>query len=94
MAPLGGVVDVTPQEAVDGGGGQEAHIQAAVVAACQAGFALVADQVGLDGDAVANFVGLHGGVDGEDDTGGFVAEDVVVLDDHGADAAGVPEVDV
>lgn len=26
--------------------------------------------------------------------GGFVAEDVGVFDDHGADAAGVPEVDV
>lgn len=31
---------------------------------------------------------------GEDHAGGFVAEDVVAFDDHGADAAGVPEVDV
>jgi hypothetical protein len=34
------------------------------------------------------------GVHGDDDARGFVAEDVCVGDDHGADAAGVPEVDV
>ncbi len=55
VAPDGRVVDVSPQEAVDGRGGQETHVQAAVIAACEAGFALVADDVRFDGDAVAGF---------------------------------------
>lgn len=33
-------------------------------------------------------------MDGEDLPAGFVAEDVGARDDHGADCAGVPEVDV
>lgn len=55
VAPDGWVVDVSPQEAIDGRGGQETHVQAAVIAACEAGFALVADDVRFDGDAVAGF---------------------------------------
>lgn len=94
MAPDGGVVNVAAEEAVDGRGGEEAHVEAAVVAACEAGFAGVADDVGFDGDAVAGAEVRDGGVRGEDDAGGFVAEDVRVCYDHGADAAGVPEVDV
>ena len=43
MAPDGGVVDVAAQQAGDGWRGEEAHVQAAVVAACQAGLAVVAD---------------------------------------------------
>lgn len=94
MAPDGRVVDVAAEEAVDGGRGEEAHVEAAVVAAREAGFALVADDVGFDGDAVAGLEVRDGRVRGEDDAGGFVAEDVRVCHDHGADAAGVPEVDV
>ncbi len=94
VAPHCGVVDVAAEEAVDGGGGEEAHGKTAVVAACEAGFAFAADKVGFDGDAVAGFEGGDGRVGGEDYAGGFVAEDVVVFDDHGADAAGVPEVNV
>ena len=94
VAPNGRVVDVAPQEAVDGGRGEETHVEAAVVAAREAGFALVADDVRFDGDAVAGLEVRDRGVRGQDDAGGFVAEDVRVGDDHGADAAGVPEVDV
>ena len=94
VAPDGRVVDVAPEEAVDGRGGEEAHVEAAVVAAREAGFALVADDVGFDGDAVAGLEVRDGRVRGEDYAGGFVAEDVGVCYDHGADAAGVPEVDV
>ena len=94
MAPDGRVVDVASQEAVDGRGGQETHVQAAVVAAREAGLAVVADEVGFDGDAVAALEMRDGGVRGEDYAGGFVTEDVVVCHDHGADAASVPEVDV
>ena len=94
VAPDGRVGDVAAQEAVDGRGREEFHLFAAVVAAGQAGLAGVADQARFDGDAVADFEVGDGGVGGEDDAGGFVAEDVVVFDDHGADAAGVPEVDI
>ena len=55
---------------------------------------MAADDVRFDGDAVAWGEVRDGGVGGEDDAGGFVAEDVCVCYDHGADAAGVPEVDV
>ena len=92
VAPDGRVVDVAAEEAVDGRGREEAHREAAVVAARQAGFAVAADDVRFDGDAVADGEGRDGGVRGEDDARGFVAEDVRVCDDHGADAAGVPEV--
>ena len=94
VAPDGRVVDVAAEEAVDGRGGEEAHGEAAVVAAREAGLAVAADDVRFDGDAVAGAEGGDGGVRGEDDAGGLVAEDVRVCHDHGADAAGVPEVDV
>lgn len=94
MAPLGRVVDVAAEEAIDGRCGQETHIQAAVVAACQTGFTLIADQVRLDGNAVSDLVCLDGRMHGEDYASGLVAKDVIVLDHHGPNAAGVPEVDV
>lgn len=94
VAPDGRVVDVAAQQAVDGRGGQEGDALAAVVASRQAGLAGVADDVGLDGDAVAHFQRGDGRVHGNDFAGRLVAEDVVALDNHGADAACVPEVDV
>lgn len=33
-------------------------------------------------------------MDGENNTGGFVTEDMIIVDNHGAYPAGVPEVDV
>lgn len=86
--------DVAAEEAVDGRGGEELHFFAPVVAAGEAGFAVVADEARFDGYAVAGGEVGDGRVGCEDDAGGFVAEDVVVCDDHGADGAGTPEVDV
>jgi len=94
MAPHGRVVNVAPQQARDRRRGAEGDGLAAVVSAREAGLAGVADDVGLDGDAVANFEGGDGGVRGDDEARGFVAEDVRVFDDHGADGAVAPEVDV
>ena len=67
VAPDGRVVDVAAEEAVDGRGGEEAHGEAAVVAAREAGFAVAADDVRFDGDAVAGGEVRDGGVGGEDD---------------------------
>lgn len=94
MTPYRRVVDVASQQPGNGRRGAELDFFAAVVAASQAGFAFAADDVGFDGDAVADTVGGDGGVGGDDDAGGLVAEDVRVGYDHGTDAAGVPEVDV
>ncbi len=94
MAPDGGVGDVAAEQAVDRWGGEELHAFAAVVPAGEAGFAAVADEARFDGHAVAYFEVSDGGVGGEDYARGFMAEDMGFLDDHGADAAGVPEVDV
>ena len=89
MAPDCGVGDVAAEEAGDGGRGAELDVQAAVVAADEAGLAGVAGDVGFDCDGVAGGEGGYGGVDGDYYTGGFVAEDVVVLDYHGGTDAAV-----
>lgn len=73
VAPDGRVVDVAAQEAVDGRGGEEAHLFAAVVAAREALFAVVADEARFDGDAVTGLQVGDGGMGGEDDAGGFMA---------------------
>lgn len=54
----------------------------------------MADDVWFDSDAVAGTEMGYGGVDGENGAGGFVAKDVTVFYDHGADTAGMPEVDL
>lgn len=64
VAPHCGVGDVAAEEAVNGWGGKETHVDTAVVAACQAVFAFVADEVGFDCDAVADFEVGDGGVGG------------------------------
>jgi len=95
VAPDGWVRDIAAQEAGDGGCGAEVDGEAAVVAAGEAGLAFVAGDGGLDCDGVADAQGGDGGVCGDDDAGGFVAEDVVGFDDHcWADAPVAPEVDV
>lgn len=88
------MVDVAAQEAVEGRRGKELDFVAAIVAAREAGLAGAADGVRLDGDAVAGLQRRDGGVHGEDCAGGLVAEDLVGFDDHGANAPGVPEVDI
>lgn len=94
VAPDGRVVDVAAQQAGDGRRAAELDRLASVVFACQAGFALAADDVGFDGDAVADVVRFDRRVFGHHDTGGFVAEHVRVFHDHGADGAVFPEVDI
>ncbi len=86
--------NVPSEQAWYGRCGAEGDVEAAVVASCEAGFAGVADDVRFDCDGVAGPEGGYGGVDGEDDAGGFVAEDVGSGYDHGANGARVPEVDV
>ena len=86
--------DVAAEEAVNGWGGKETHVNTAIVASCEAVFALVADEVGFDCDAVSDFEVGDGGVGGDYHTSGFMAKDMVVCYDHGADAASVPKVDV
>lgn len=88
------MIDIAPQQAGDWRRRQEAHALAAVVAAGQAGLASVAGDVGLDGDAVAGLEARDGGVGGEDHAGGFMAENVGGFDNHGADAPGMPEVNI
>ena len=88
------MIDIPSQKTMDWRRGEELNVLTSVVATGKARFAGIADDVGLNGDAVAGFQRLNGGVDGEDDTSGFVAEDVIIFNDHWADAAGMPEVDV
>lgn len=88
------MIDIASQQPGDRRRGEESDGWAAVVAACEAGLAGEAGDVGLDCDAVAGLEGSDGRVHGEDLPGGLVAEDVGARDDHGADCAGVPEVDV
>jgi hypothetical protein len=87
VAPHSWVLEVPAQEASDWWRRQKLHAFAAVVASCQARLALVANDVGLDGYAVPGFERRDGGVYGHDHSSGFVAENVRVLDNHGADAA-------
>lgn len=55
----------------------------------------MAGNIGFDCDGVADFETGDGGMGGDDDAGGFVAEDVVVFDYHGGtDAAVGPVEDV
>ena len=94
VAPHCGVGDIAAEETVNGRGGEEAHVDAAIVATCEAVFAFVADEVGFDCYAVADFEVGDGGVDGYYYASGFMAKDMVIRHDHGANAAGMPEVDV
>ena len=94
VAPHGGVVDIAAEEARDGRSGAEKDRVAAIVATRQARLALAADDVGLDGNAVADLQRLDVVVDGNNDACRFVAEYVVVFNNHRADAAGVPEVNI
>lgn len=93
-AELGLVDQVAAQQSGDGGSGEESNVGASVVATSKAGLAGVANLLGLNGDAVADLDVLDVRADSDNVTSGLVAEDVVAGDDHGADAASVPEVNV
>ncbi len=67
VAPDGWVVDVASQQPIYRWGGEETHIQAAIVAAREAGLALVADDVWFDGNAVSDLEVLDGRVLSDDD---------------------------
>lgn len=94
VAPDGGVVNVAAEKAGNGGCREEVDALASVVTASQAGLAGVADNLGLNGDPVANLEVLDTGVDSNDLARGLVAQNVIAFDDHGADATMLPEVDV
>ena len=94
VAPHGGVVDIAAEEARDGRSGTEEDRVAAIVATGQARLALAADDVGLDGNAVADLERLDVVVHGNNDACRLVAENVVIFNNHGTDAAGVPEVNI
>ncbi len=94
MAPDCRVIDVAAEKTVNGWGREKSHLQAAVVAPCEAGLAGIADDTWLNGDSVADFEVRHGRVRGEDYSSRFMAKDVVVFYYHGANAAGVPEVNI
>ena len=87
VAPHGGVLEVAAEQSGDGGCGEEFDRLAAVVATCQAGLALVADNVGLDRNAVASFEVGDGLVHSHYYAGRLVAENVRVFNDHGTDAS-------
>ena len=86
VAPHGGVLEVAAEQASDGRCGEKLDGLAAVVAACKAGLALVADDVGLDRDAVADLEVGDRLMDSHDYTGRLVAEDVCVFNNHGTNA--------
>lgn len=87
VAPHGWVLEVAAQQAGDGRRREEFDRLAAVVAACQARLALVADDVGLDGDAVSDLEVCDRLVHCHDYARRLVSEDVRVFYDHGADAS-------
>lgn len=94
MAPDGRVVDITAQETVDGRSRQERNVFATVVSSSETGFAGIADDVRLDSDTVADLeMGNIGGYS-DDLASRFVAENMVAGDNHRADAAIVPEVNI
>lgn len=88
------MIDITSQQPIDRWSGEEAHVQTAIVATRKAGLAGVADDIRFDGDAVSDLQVFDRRMLGDDDAGGFVAQNVIVCDDHGTDAPGVPEMDV
>ena len=63
------MIDIAAEEAVNGRCGEESHVMASVVAACEAGFAGVAYQAGFNGYAVADLEVFDARVDGKDFAG-------------------------
>lgn len=94
MAPDCRVIDVAAEKTVIGWGREKSRVLAAVIAPCEAGLAGVADDIWLNGDSVADFEMRHGRVRGEDYSCRFMAKDVGVFYYHGANPAGVPEVNI
>jgi hypothetical protein len=87
VAPHRGVLEVAAEQTCDGRGGKKFDGRATVVAACQAGLALVADDVGLDCDAVTNLKVCDGLVNSHYHAGRLVTEDVCIFNNHRTDAS-------
>ena len=94
MAPYGGVVDISSEKTVDGRGRQKLHILASIIPTGQARLARIADDVGFNCDSVARFEVLDVGVGSNYCAGGLVAQDVISVNNHGSDAARMPEVNI
>lgn len=67
------MVDICAQQPMRRRTRPEKQVPATVIATSEAGFAGKAHDVGFDCDSVPYFVCRHGGMDGNDLTGGFVA---------------------
>lgn len=88
------MVDISAEESRDWWSGKEGDLFAAIVTSCEAGFAFAADDVWFDRNSIANFEACDRGVDCEDCASRFVSENVVVGNNHGANTASMPEVDI
>lgn len=87
VAPHSRVLQVATQQAGDWWCGKELDRLAAVVATCQAGLALVADDVWFDRDAVANLEVCDRFVNSHYNSRGLVTENVGIFNDHRTDAS-------
>ena len=88
------MVDVAAEEPINRRGGKEAHFQAAIVATCETRFAGVADDTGFNCNSITNFEVRNRRVGCKNNAGRLVAEDVSVFDDHRANTAGMPKVNI
>lgn len=94
MAPNSGVVDISSEETRNRWGGEELDFLASVVPSGEARLAFVADDVRFDGYSISNLEILYGRVYSQNNSGRFVSKYVCIFDDHGTNAASVPEVNV
>lgn len=73
MTPYRRMVDICAQQSMRRRTRPEEQVFAPVIAAREAGFAGEAHDVGFDCDSISHLVCRHGGMDGNDLAGGFVA---------------------
>ena len=88
------VVEVSSEQTIEWWRRGELHVYAPVVATGQTGLALVANDVGLNGNSIADLQVRDGWMSGNHHACGLVPEYVVILDYHRANGACVPEVDI
>ena len=86
--------NVTAEEARDWRSGEEEDRLAAVVASSKARLASMAGDVWLNGYLVAGLEMRYRGVDGENLASRFVTEDMLICDNHGADATCMPKMHI
>jgi hypothetical protein len=88
------MVYISSEESRNGRSGEKLDFLASVVSSGEAGLAFVANNVRFDGYTISNLEMFHRRVDSQDDSRRFVSEYVCIRNDHGPDAASVPEVNV